>query len=991
MIDKINRFINYNDSRRYILLLSLLFIFILVVAISVSFAKTVPVRSIEITSKNSDFSKGEAGSWKVTKSAKWVSEKKARITFAVDSVIKTKRKYTDVILVVDTSGSMNEEKKVSGVLKTKLSKVQEDCENLIRLNLNDKNNHIALINFDTDSNIVSDFTNDKELLVNRLKSLQATGNTNYYQALVNVDSILSNYQGDSDHDLVVLFLTDGYPNVDASNNLSQYNYLKKKYPNLIINGVLYDIGDVVSSQFSEITDKQFTADNDTLWDFLYLASVPSVPYDSFSITDYIDSDYFEVDSDSINCSNGTATLDASKNTPIVTWNLDNVSSGLKSEMTIDISLKKNISNDEKLYYTNKSTTVKSRLGDISENVTTTNTPILADNYMVIYDGNSPGNCTVTNVPTNTSKSVFNIVKISNNIPTCAGYKFKNWEIITSNVETVGSDSFKMPEANVTIRATWTSLGLDKTMDGKLSVVQTLYKMMADNSVMDNVSSEYVTSTKGIDFSKVSSDTNGKGIYELASSSNDIYPIYYYRGDINNNNVIFANFCWKIVRTTDTGGVKMIFNGNPGADGSCTAIGAAARARTSGYGDSNSMAFSGYMYGNVYQQNTMSGSIVGLGGMAEKNISDIKTSNYIYANDVTYDTTTGLYTLIDGKNKIWNDTFAVDIGNQYLYTCLSDSTNTCSTVYYITRSNEANVIYYVEFTDGNIADTLMNKNIVYGNDVTYDTTTGLYTLTNTFTSKIKDYKTDYITIAGKGAAGYHYTCLSSDSSCSEVKYIYYVDNYVNRSISNFYFVKMSAGKKIDDLIEEMTTGSGNTRSSNLKNNTESWYESNLLDYTEKLEDTVWCNDRAIGSYNGWSKDGDATKWLVFKAGYNLDNSKPSLECSNMIFKYTVSSTSGNQKLKYPIALLTADEVTYAGGRVWKLNKNFYLYSNSYWWTMTPYYVGGLYGTNAFNLYSNGDLDTSPLYYGRDLRPAISLKKGTIAVDGDGTPSSPYIVQ
>ena len=112
---------------------------------------------------------------------------------------------------------------------------------------------------------------------------------------------------------------------------------------------------------------------------------------------------------------------------------------------------------------------------------------------------------------------------------------------------------------------------------------------------------------------------------------------------------------------------------------------------------------------------------------------------------------------------------------------------------------------------------------------------------------------------------------------------------------------------------------------------------------------------------------------------------------MLLKYTVSSTAGNQKLKYPIALLTADEVTYAGGRVWKLNKNFYLYSNSYWWTMTPYYVGGLYGTNAFNLYSNGDLDTSPLYYGRDLRPAISLKKGTVAVDGDGTPSSPYIVQ
>jgi hypothetical protein len=35
-------------------------------------------------------------------------------------------------------------------------------------------------------------------------------------------------------------------------------------------------------------------------------------------------------------------------------------------------------------------------------------------------------------------------------------------------------------------------------------------------------------------------------------------------DINyiqeNNNVIFGDFCWKMYRTTDTGGVKLIFNG-----------------------------------------------------------------------------------------------------------------------------------------------------------------------------------------------------------------------------------------------------------------------------------------------------------------------------------------------------------------------------------------------------------------------------------------------
>ena len=30
--------------------------------------------------------------------------------------------------------------------------------------------------------------------------------------------------------------------------------------------------------------------------------------------------------------------------------------------------------------------------------------------------------------------------------------------------------------------------------------------------------------------------------------------------LNKNNVIFANHCWQMIRTTDTGGVKMIYNG-----------------------------------------------------------------------------------------------------------------------------------------------------------------------------------------------------------------------------------------------------------------------------------------------------------------------------------------------------------------------------------------------------------------------------------------------
>ena len=50
----------------------------------------------------------------------------------------------------------------------------------------------------------------------------------------------------------------------------------------------------------------------------------------------------------------------------------------------------------------------------------------------------------------------------------------------------------------------------------------------------------------VDFGNKSSDSNGKGLYILPGTENDTYPIYYYRGAVDNNNVLFANFCWKIV-------------------------------------------------------------------------------------------------------------------------------------------------------------------------------------------------------------------------------------------------------------------------------------------------------------------------------------------------------------------------------------------------------------------------------------------------------------
>lgn len=74
----------------------------------------------------------------------------------------------------------------------------------------------------------------------------------------------------------------------------------------------------------------------------------------------------------------------------------------------------------------------------------------------------------------------------------------------------------------------------------------------------------------IDFSVAPTEATS-GVYKMNSTRNDRYPVYYYRGIVNSNNLNFAGFCWKIVRTTSTGGVKLLYNGVQSSSGNCNNI------------------------------------------------------------------------------------------------------------------------------------------------------------------------------------------------------------------------------------------------------------------------------------------------------------------------------------------------------------------------------------------------------------------------------------
>ena len=107
-------------------------------------------------------------------------------------------------------------------------------------------------------------------------------------------------------------------------------------------------------------------------------------------------------------------------------------------------------------------------------------------------------------------------------------------------------------------------------------------------------------TTVIDYKVRSWSSGTNGIYTTTQTEGNV-PVYYYRGDADkvNNNIIFNNMCWKIIRTTETGGIKIIYNGVP-TDGKCEVqTGEATQIGTSKFNENrDDNAYVGYMYGTA---------------------------------------------------------------------------------------------------------------------------------------------------------------------------------------------------------------------------------------------------------------------------------------------------------------------------------------------------------------------------------------------------------
>ncbi len=259
----------------------------------------------------------------------------------------------------------------------------------------------------------------------------------------------------------------------------------------------------------------------------------------------------------------------------------------------------------------------------------------------------------------------------------------------------------------------------------------------------------------------------------------------------------------------------------------------------------------------------------------------------------------------------------------------------------------------------------------------------YTSTNTEDNKVTYYfrgavENNYVTFAG---FTWRIIRINEDGSIRLI-----IQDSIGKSAFNFSdddnaYVGYMYGTPDSSTYEETHK---NINSSTIKEAVDTWYESNLNDYTSFLSDSGFCGDRSI--YNGL---GYGTADTMYASFMRIFNKAPQFKCPQERDLYTTTTaTKGNKALTYPIGLITADEVAYAGGVAFTDNTDYYISGVSFW-TMSP--GRAIAHASMWRVNTSGyvpDVGVSVVW---GVRPAINLKSTVEITKGDGTKDNPYVIK
>ena len=596
--------------------------------------------------------------------------------------------------------------------------------------------------------------------------------------------------------------------------------------------------------------------------------------------------------------------------------------------------------------------------------------------------------------------------------------------------------------------------------------------------------------------------------------------------LDKNNVIFANHCWQMIRTTDTGGVKMIYNGetennqclntrgnHPGyssnnsqttgspdtqtmsatyyygtsytfdkannvfsldgnittgtiqagqytcrstsATGTCATLYLVNKLSsgttyyvlplknsstyaTVGLLEFNSFrdspAYVGYMYNTSYTTNSKKPDFL--------NVIERKTmtssTRYYYGTGITYDTSTGKYTLTGTSQDTWANTYSTSSG---LYTCASSANTQCSTVYYI-AGGASSYMYGFSMTGGNLL-SYYNTNIVLGTG--YTESNGTYTLSGTSTITKADWFSNYASYKN------YYTCGDNTTSCTDLKYITYTNNYCyyRLSLSNNYIY--SKDFTYNSGTGTYTLGSDRIQTWNMtttdQNNLSTHHYTCFNDTGEctTLSYVYYVNPPSNGAYiyyinlTGGKSVEDAVDEMLYNDNVNQTNSpikagidawykrymtgytsklEDTIFCNDRnqsnqstngcnpnggsvrIYLYFKNNSSNsdlsctNTTDKFSLSNTKA-QLTYPVGLLTNPETNL-LNNINIRKTGQDYWLGSpnsFAGSNAAEriVYTTGGDSYSHVTDFGGVRPVISLKPGTEYVSGTGSMADPYVVE
>lgn len=442
--------------------------------------------------------------YKLVKTAKWVGDGIAEISFKLDTKVRTSTEYdTDFIVVLDRTNSMDKPLPSDSNV-TRMDEAKEAINALI-----DKvligNNRVAFITFVSVRNTpcgtdytyseggyleagkpVFASTENKEQLKKLIEDTLAFSNdewtgkkgcspthaTRYYDPLMSVNNLLNNFK--SDNKRIVLFVTDGDDNygnsyedtrkdIDAvKEGLSKLKNYEKQ--DIEVYGILYndseknDCGYISCLKYLVNNDPkkivELKSDNYNKGD-LYKAFTSLVVrnYDYITVEDTIGTDFELVNNQSFS-NNVTLSDNGSK----LTWNVGSLKSGESAEFKFNVKVKSDKEVDGSLIGTNNGTSVKAMIVEEEINLSSSDTPELNNGYKVTYDMNYPEATTENKIEE--YHRAYSSVYLKDKLSNYNDYVFKEWICSDPNVSIL-NEGFKMPTNDVTFTAVWEKIEITK--------------------------------------------------------------------------------------------------------------------------------------------------------------------------------------------------------------------------------------------------------------------------------------------------------------------------------------------------------------------------------------------------------------------------------------------------------------------------------------------------------------------------------------------------